>query len=95
MCPADPCAAKKPYDGANNPLAGLGTGVQDEGYFNHTACMIGTVINTVEQSAMNVTKGYVGGFTTGREPITTTYLEKGLCPVNVHWHLGAEHLSEV
>merc|ERR1719258_951429 len=26
-------------------------------------------------------------------PITAAYHTKGLCPVNVHWHLGAEHLS--
>merc|ERR1711998_131929 len=26
-------------------------------------------------------------------PITVPYYQKGLCPVNVHWHLGAEHLS--
>merc|ERR1719326_1900446 len=31
--------------------------------------------------------------TGGRTPITTPYFEAGLCPVNVHWHLGAEHLS--
>lgn len=26
-------------------------------------------------------------------PILTPYFQAGLCPVNVHWHLGAEHLS--
>ena len=26
-------------------------------------------------------------------PITVPYSEAGLCAVNVHWHLGAEHLS--
>jgi hypothetical protein len=26
-------------------------------------------------------------------PITGNYADHGLCPVNVHWHLGAEHLS--
>ncbi|KAL7531990.1 hypothetical protein ACHAWF_006712 [Thalassiosira exigua] len=26
-------------------------------------------------------------------PITEPYWKKGLCPVNVHWHLGAEHYS--
>jgi len=29
----------------------------------------------------------------GRQPITKHYWEVGLCPVNVHWHLGTEHLS--
>jgi len=28
-----------------------------------------------------------------RLPITTSYWQQGLCPVNVHWHLGAEHRS--
>jgi hypothetical protein len=28
------------------------------------------------------------------EPIGTPYFQAGLCPVNVHWHLGAEHRSE-
>jgi len=28
------------------------------------------------------------------EPILTNYEEAGLCAVNVHWHLGAEHRSE-
>lgn len=26
-------------------------------------------------------------------PITEPYWTQGLCPVNVHWHHGAEHLS--
>merc|ERR1719183_3510487 len=29
-----------------------------------------------------------------RRPISKDYDETALCPVNVHWHLGAEHLSE-
>merc|ERR1719326_2106527 len=28
-----------------------------------------------------------------RVPITVPYSETDLCPVNVHWHLGAEHRS--
>ena len=27
-------------------------------------------------------------------PINTTYSQTNLCPVNVHWHLGAEHYSK-
>jgi len=50
--------------------------------------------DVLEQSGTNVTAGYVGSFnTTGRTPRTTSYREGGLCPVNVHWHWGAEHLS--
>jgi len=63
--------------------------------------MMDTVVKVMEQAGANVTKGYVGGMaaTTGgdgngiRFPITDSYFSKGLCPVNVHWHLGAEHLS--
>jgi hypothetical protein len=52
------------------------------------------VVAALEQAGANVTKGYVGLINaTSRPPITTSYLEAGLCPVNVHWHLGAEHLS--
>ena len=47
-----------------------------------------------EQSGVNVTKGYQGDLDVGdREPITNPYWQEGLCPVNVHWHLGSEHLS--
>jgi len=46
------------------------------------------------QAGGNVTKGYVGGLDVGGlEPITTSYRSQNMCPVNVHWHLGTEHLS--
>merc|ERR1712224_1122000 len=47
----------------------------------------------------NVTAGYseeinsTGIRMTSRAPITTPYWKAGLCPINVHWHLGTEHLS--
>merc|ERR1712194_235727 len=34
-----------------------------------------------------------GGMDVDVYPWNLTYLEGGLCPVNVHWHYGAEHLS--
>jgi len=46
-----------------------------------------------EQSGANVTKGYTGGINTTVNPIKVPYFKTALCPVNVHWHLGAEHLS--
>jgi len=46
-----------------------------------------------EQAGANVTIGYEGGYNTTAEPIIDPYYMEGLCPVNVHWHLGAEHLS--
>ena len=52
------------------------------------------VIDGVEQSGANVTEGYEGLINANSTPpITTPYYQAGLCPVNVHWHLGAEHLS--
>ena len=78
------CAGKKPYD-ANAP---------GDGYFKNVQCFVDSVIQSLEQAGANVTKGYVGELDAGdRVPITTPYWEAGLCPVNVHWHLGAEHLS--
>lgn len=48
----------------------------------------------IEQSGTNVTRGYVGQVNnSATPPITTLYLKAGLCPVNVHWHLVAEHFS--
>jgi hypothetical protein len=54
------------------------------------ACVVGQI---GEQAGTNVTKGYNGTFNTTAVPITTPYWQAGLCPVNVHWHLGAEHYS--
>ena len=56
-------------------------------------CVIDQVFQTGEQAGANVTKGYNGLRNTTAEPITVPYYQAGLCPVNVHWHLGAEHLS--
>lgn len=46
------------------------------------------------QAGTNVTAGYNGDMAmNGVLPITDAYYKKGLCPVNVHWHLGTEHYS--
>merc|ERR1712117_761682 len=38
--------------------------------------------------------GVKGGLNvSGRVPISKPYYQTTLCPVNVHWHLGAEHRS--
>merc|ERR1719162_329949 len=84
------CADQKPH----NSDFTRGSAGNANGYFNNTACMKAGVLDALEQAGANVTKGYVGKLdATGRTPITTSYLEAGLCPVNVHWHLGTEHLS--
>lgn len=48
---------------------------------------------TGPQSGVNVTKGYQGNRNVDYVPITKPYREVGLCPVNVHWHIGSEHYS--
>jgi len=79
----NPCEGQKPYN--------LGPG---DGYFHNTACEVDNIIQTLEQAGANVTAGYRGGMDAGtRVPITKRYPDTDLCPVNVHWHLGAEHLS--
>jgi len=51
------------------------------------------VLGTAEQSGANVTKGYNGLYETSAVPMTDPYFMEGMCPVNVHWHLGTEHYS--
>jgi len=65
-----------------------------DNYFNNVECMVNSTIQTLEQAGANVTAGYQGDFDAGgRTPINQPYWKQGLCPVNVHWHFGAEHLS--
>jgi Delta carbonic anhydrase len=61
--------------------------------FENVQCIIDEIEQTGEQAGGNVTKGYNGTKETDVVPITKPYFQAGLCPVNVHWHLGAEHLS--
>ena len=68
--------------------------------WDNFACVVDGVVTTVEQAGGDVTMNGDGTFTQGGndagdvEPIGTPYFQAGLCPVNVHWHLGAEHRSE-
>jgi len=79
----NPCAGQKPYH--------FGPG---DNYFSNSQCIKDGITQTLEQAGGNVTKGFKGLLDAGnRVPITEEYSEAGLCPVNVHWHLGAEHLS--
>jgi hypothetical protein len=65
---------------------------QKPGWPNHD-CTENGIVNAVEQAGGEVTVGYQGGKNTTVVPITQEYYKQGICPVNVHWHLGAEHLS--
>jgi len=79
----NPCEYQKPYH----------SGPGDQ-YFSNTQCEQDSIAQTLEQAGANVTKGYKGGLDAGsRVPITEEYKDAGLCAVNVHWHLGSEHLS--
>jgi len=86
--PIDPefnyCEGQKPYS------AGPG-----DNYFKNVDCMKDGVVQVLEQAGANITRGYKGGLDAGewRVPITDRYINTDLCPVNVHWHLGAEHYS--
>jgi len=81
----NPCAAKKP--GAGSVIGGLGP-------FDNVACFKNGVAKQLEQAGGDVTATYKGTLNaSGRVPITKSYFSQGLCPVNVHWHLGAEHRS--
>lgn len=59
----------------------------------NTECIVDAMTNVGPQAGANVTKGYNGEMQVDHVPITTPYWQNSMCPVNVHWHLGAEHLS--
>jgi len=61
--------------------------------WDNFACLLNGTVQAFEQSGANVTVGYQGQLGTNHTPITSSYFSAGLCPVNVHWHLGAEHYS--
>ena len=48
------------------------------------------IVLASEQSGSNITLGYTGKLETPALPLTEPYYSRGLCPVNVHWHLGSE-----
>mmetsp|Transcript_22934 Transcript_22934/g.33992 ORF Transcript_22934/g.33992 Transcript_22934/m.33992 type:complete len:446 (-) Transcript_22934:314-1651(-) len=56
-------------------------------------CIVAEIEAVGPQAGANVTAGYQGDMEVPYQPLTDPYYTKGLCPVNVHWHLGAEHLS--
>lgn len=51
-------------------------------------------LGTAEQAGGNVTQGYNGKLEVSSVPMTNAYFMEGMCPVNVHWHLGTEHYSK-
>jgi len=49
--------------------------------------------DALEQAGTDVTEGYTRNSDTKYVPITVPFYQAGMCPVNVHWHLGTEHKS--
>jgi len=60
---------------------------------DNLACFVNGIREAGEQSGADVTDGFTGDIDTNVTPITVPYYKTALCPVNVHWHLGAEHRS--
>lgn len=60
----------------------------------NTDCYVNDTVAVIGQAGANVTEGYVGDLDmTDTPPFADPYWTTKMCPVNVHWHLGAEHLS--
>jgi len=58
-------------------------------------CVVDGVVQALGQAGADVSVGYKGELDmTDTPPVTVPFYEVGICPVNVHWHLGAEHRSE-
>ena len=56
-------------------------------------CIVDNIYQSGEQSPANITKGYRGLRETTAVPLQVPFFQNAMCPVNVHWHLGAEHYS--
>ncbi|KAL7545968.1 hypothetical protein ACHAWF_009319 [Thalassiosira exigua] len=48
----------------------------------------------IGQTGVDVTCNALGTLDTTIEPLTTPFVDSGLCPTNVHAHIGAEHNSD-
>ncbi|CAK0795274.1 unnamed protein product [Prorocentrum cordatum] len=88
---APPAEPEPDGSSASNPCAGT---MPTDPAFDRFPCFSDGVVQALEQAGGNITEGFVGGMDVGgRKPWNQTFAEGGLCPVNVHWHLGTEHLS--
>jgi len=62
-------------------------------------CYVDGEVNVAVQSAADITVGARGELDAELDPISARYTDTCtdlgcMCPVNVHWHLGAEHFNE-
>jgi len=83
---------KKRMKSDKNPCEGKKELTKDA--LKNTACFKDGVRQAIEQAGADVTKGFQGSLNSTVNPINIPYYKTSLCPVNVHWHLGAEHRSE-
>jgi hypothetical protein len=74
-------------------ISGVNTCAGAKLEFPNVDCIVNGMTNVGPQAGANVTAGYNGDMDVDVTPITQPYYTQGMCPVNVHWHLGAEHLS--
>jgi len=76
-----------------NPCAGKKLSATVPALNNKDCWKTDGVRNAIEQAGGDVSEGYQGTLNSSVIPIKTHYYKTALCPVNVHWHLGAEHRS--
>jgi len=81
------------FSAATNPCAGSKAKIPG-GVWANIKCEVDGIVSALEQSGSDVSKGYTGELDTNASAIAGAYFNANLCPVNVHWHLGAEHRSE-
>merc|ERR1712196_671521 len=91
--PFNPCKGAKPKSMLPEGETHLKGQVTSNGGFDNFDCRYDGVVQAVEQSGANVTKGYNGDRPATQPPQLEPYWSQAMCPVNVHWHLGAEHYS--
>lgn len=76
------------------PMAGTNSCEGKKVKLENTDCYVNDTVAVIGQAGANVTEGYVGDLDmTDTPPFADPYWTTKMCPVNVHWHLGAEHLS--
>lgn len=61
---------------------------------DNSNCVQDAIISAGEQAGADITAGFEGTHASTITPIVDRFIRTALCPVNVHWHLGAEHRSE-
>ncbi|CAJ1932519.1 unnamed protein product [Cylindrotheca closterium] len=78
---------------SRQPRAGVNECEDKKIQIDNVDCLIDALEKILPQAGGNVTMGFKGELNVGHEPIKTPYFQNDMCPVNVHWHLGTEHLS--